>query len=174
MEKSISIWEGTAPKGVSFEPLTGNKEADVVIIGGGITGITTAMLLSEAGKKVILLEALQIGLGTTGNSTGNLYTVVDEHLNTIQKKWSDEVSRDIVESRTAALNLIESTIQRHTIDCDFYRTSINYFTEQKDKEIEKELQKEFETLTALGLDVSWNTNSNLPFTTTACLTITGV
>ncbi|HEY8219077.1 MAG TPA: FAD-binding oxidoreductase, partial [Methylobacter sp.] len=86
-EKTVSIWEGTAKKGSAFPALTGDKEADVVIIGGGITGLTAAMLLSEAGKKVVLLEAWQIGLGTTGNSTGNLYNTVAEYLSVIKKKW---------------------------------------------------------------------------------------
>ena len=76
-EKTVSIWESTAKKGSAFSPLTDDKVADVVIIGGGITGLTAAMRLSEAGKKVVLLEAWQIGFGTTGNSTGNLYITVD-------------------------------------------------------------------------------------------------
>jgi glycine/D-amino acid oxidase-like deaminating enzyme len=49
----------------------------VVIIGGGITGITSALFLSKAGKKVVVLEAAEIGLGTTGYSTGNLYASLD-------------------------------------------------------------------------------------------------
>src|SRR5688572_29018975 len=103
--KTISIWESTS-EGTGFPTLYGDKEADVVVIGGGITGLTTAMLLSDAGKKVILLEALKIGLGTTGNSTGNLYVTVDEHLSAIQKRWNKSVMKNVVQSRSSALNLI--------------------------------------------------------------------
>src|SRR5688500_16341871 len=106
--KKISIWEDTAIAGPSFRQFSGNIEADVVVIGGGITGLTAAMLLSDAGKKVILLEAKKIGLGTTGNSTGNLYATVDEHLSVIRKKWGAETMKGVVASRTYAMNLIET------------------------------------------------------------------
>src|SRR5438552_4044709 len=113
--KTISIWENTVKVGTHYPSLDGDKEADVVIIGGGITGITAAMLLSDAGKKVILLEALQIGLGTTGNSTGNLYVTVDEHLSVIKKRWNADVMKEVVNSRTSALDLIEQNIKRFNI-----------------------------------------------------------
>jgi glycine/D-amino acid oxidase-like deaminating enzyme/nitrite reductase/ring-hydroxylating ferredoxin subunit len=171
MKKTISIWEATAKPGKTFPSLKGNKDADVVIIGGGITGLTAAMLLSEAGKKVILLEAHQIGLGTTGNSTGNLYVTVDEHLSVIKKKWGADVMKAIVKSRTSALDLIESTINKFDLDCDFYRTSFNYFAEALEKEHENFIQEESEALKEAGVKVSVGTNPGLPFQATKSFTV---
>jgi glycine/D-amino acid oxidase-like deaminating enzyme/nitrite reductase/ring-hydroxylating ferredoxin subunit len=173
MKKTISIWEGTAKEGSAFSSLTGHKEADVVIIGGGITGLTSAMLLSEAGKKVVLLEALQIGLGTTGNSTGNLYITVDTYLSGIKKKWGADVMKAVAQSRAEALNLIESNIDKYTLDCDFYRTSFNLFVEGLDKDIESFIEEEFEALTEAGAKVSINSNPGLPFVVTKSLTLEG-
>jgi len=51
-----SVWEATAPA-VAFAPLDGNITVDAAIVGAGITGITTAMLLSEAGRRVAVIEA---------------------------------------------------------------------------------------------------------------------
>lgn len=161
--KTASIWESTAQKSKKYPSLQGDKEADVVIIGGGITGLTAAMLLSEAGKKVVLLEALDIGLGTTGNSTGNLYVTVDEHLSVIKKKWSADVMKAIINSRSSALELITQTISRFNIDCDFYRTSFNYFAEGLDKEIENFIKDEYEALNEAGLNPRLSDNPGLPF-----------
>lgn len=173
MKKIISIWEGTAKESSAFSTLEGHKEADVVIIGGGITGLTSAMLLSEAGKKVVVLEALQIGLGTTGNSTGNLYVTVDEYLSGIKKKWGAGVMKAVVQSRTEALNLIEANITKYDIDCNFYRTSFNLFAEDLDKDIESFIEEEFEALTEAGVKVSVGSNPGLPFDVTKSLTVDG-
>jgi glycine/D-amino acid oxidase-like deaminating enzyme/nitrite reductase/ring-hydroxylating ferredoxin subunit len=161
--KSISIWEGTANAPGGFKTFTGNADADVVIIGGGITGLTAAMLLSDAGKKVMVLEALTIGLGTTGNSTGNLYVTVDEHLSGIKKKWNADTMKTVVKSRMAAIHLIEKTIGRFAIDCDFYRTTFNYFTEQTGKETDSFIDDEMRALEEAGIQTTVSSNANTPF-----------
>lgn len=173
MKKTVSIWEATAQAGTSFPTLNGSKEADVVIIGGGISGLSTAMLLTEAGKKVILLEALQVGLGTTGNSTGNLYVTVDEHLSVIKKKWGADTMKAVVGSRTEALNLIEATIRKHDLDCNFYRTSFNYFAEGTDKEIDAFIKDETDALTECGVKVNTGTNPGLSFNVTNSISVEG-
>ena len=53
-------------------------DVGVAIVGGGITGMVAAYLLTEAGVSVALVEALRIGQGSTGHSTGNLYSIVGE------------------------------------------------------------------------------------------------
>jgi glycine/D-amino acid oxidase-like deaminating enzyme/nitrite reductase/ring-hydroxylating ferredoxin subunit len=171
--KKISIWEGTAEQITGYPALEGNKQADVAIIGGGITGLMAAMLLSNAGKKVIVLEALKVGLGTTGNSTGNLYVTVDEHLSVIKKKWSKDVVRNVVDSRSAALSLIESTIKQYKLDCDFYRTTFNFFAEDLDKEAEDFIKDEFEALKEAGLHPKLSTDPGLPFSVKKMITVEG-
>jgi glycine/D-amino acid oxidase-like deaminating enzyme/nitrite reductase/ring-hydroxylating ferredoxin subunit len=172
-EKTVSLWEGTAKKGSAFPPLNEDKEADVVIIGGGITGLTTAMRLSEAGKKVVLLEAWQIGLGTTGNSTGNLYITVDEHLSVIKNKWGKDVMQAVAHSRAEAVNFIEATINKHNIDCDFYRTSFNLFLEDRNEAVESFFEEELEALTEVGAEANIVGNPGLPFEVTHSLTLEG-
>ncbi|MFL5752791.1 MAG: FAD-dependent oxidoreductase [Bacteroidia bacterium] len=171
--KTVSIWENTASGAAGYPSLQGDKEADVVIIGGGITGLTAAMLLSDAGKKVIVLEALQIGLGTTGNSTGNLYVTIDEHLSGIRKKWNADVMKAVVSSRSSALNLIEETIKRFSIDCDFYKTSFNFFAENTDKDTEDFIKEEFEALSEAGLDPKLSENPAIPFNVKKSISVDG-
>lgn len=171
--KTTSIWEGTTKKETSYPSLQGEKNADVVIIGGGITGLTAAMLLIDAGKKVILLEALKIGLGTTGNSTGNLYVTVDQHLSSLKKKWSEDVVKTVVNSRSSALNLIEQTIHRFNIDCDFYRTSFNFYAESLDKDSESFIQEEYEALSEAGLNPRLSENPVIPFDVKKTISVDG-
>jgi glycine/D-amino acid oxidase-like deaminating enzyme/nitrite reductase/ring-hydroxylating ferredoxin subunit len=173
MKKNISIWENTAAPAANYTSLRGDKEADVVIIGGGITGLTAAMLLSDAGKKVIVLEALNIGLGTTGNSTGNLYVTVDEHLSSIKKKWNADVMKAVINSRSAALEFIEQTIKRFNIDCDFYRTSFNFFAESLDKDIEDFIDEEYNALKEAGLNPVLSDNPGLPFSVKKSMSVDG-
>ena len=67
-----SIWLETAPAAPSFPRLDRDVRADVAVIGGGIVGVTTALLLAEAGARVVLIEANRIGHGVTGHTTGKV------------------------------------------------------------------------------------------------------
>src|SRR5687767_14610650 len=104
---TLSVWRGTAaPTG--FAMLEGDATTDVLIIGGGITGVTLAVLLAEQGRQVMLLEADEIGSGTTGNSTGNLYETVGNGMQEIVSRWGDEIAAHVVTERRAAIAFVES------------------------------------------------------------------
>jgi len=144
----LSIWRGTAAD-ITFPALEGTVDADVAVVGGGITGLTLAMLLSEAGKSVALLEARRIGLGSTGNSTGNLYEVLSEGLYTVGEKWGRSVMGAVAESRRHAVDLIEGTAARLDADCAFRRCTLHrYATTAAQTEA---IEKEYRAATELGL-----------------------
>lgn len=107
---TLSVWRGTAPP-TGFAALSGDVECDVLVIGGGITGVTLTDLLAEqksANKpRVVLLEAGEIGSGSTGNSTGNLYETVSSGLREIVSRWGAEVARQVVQERRAAVAFVE-------------------------------------------------------------------
>ena len=159
----LSIWEATAPETVSFDTLTQSLQADVVVVGGGIVGITVAKLLAEAGRNVVVLEARRVGMGTTGNSTGNLYAHTGKPLSVMQVKWGKEVVKQVVESRSAAINFIEQTVARHQIDCDFARQSFHYYTQETNKAIETFLAAEQSAYTDAGLSADVVDSLPLPF-----------
>ena len=66
---------------------------DVMVIGGGITGLTTALLLAEQGKNVVLAEAQNIGFGTTGGTTAHLNTFFDATYPEIERGFGEEAAK---------------------------------------------------------------------------------
>ena len=101
-----SLWRATA-RGPGFAMLEGDAQCDVLVVGGGITGVTTALLLAEQGRQVVLLEAGEIGGGTTGHSTGNLYATTRTGIASIASHWDQEVAREVLAARGAAIDFVE-------------------------------------------------------------------
>src|SRR5690349_9206893 len=76
------------------------EEADVVVVGAGITGLTTGLLLARAGKSVVVLEARTIGAVTTGHTTGKVSLLQGTKLSRMLKVQSENVTRAYVEGTT--------------------------------------------------------------------------
>jgi glycine/D-amino acid oxidase-like deaminating enzyme/nitrite reductase/ring-hydroxylating ferredoxin subunit len=155
-----SIWKAKASN-TKATPLTKDIEVEVAIVGGGITGITTAYLLAEEGIQVAVLESMSVGGGTTAGSTGNLYTMVDNRLHHIQAKFDDNTARKVAESRTTAVDLIEDLVFRHEIKCSFKRQPWILYSETGEEE--EMIKTTKETLKRFGLEVQDITSTSLPF-----------
>jgi glycine/D-amino acid oxidase-like deaminating enzyme len=104
----ISLWQHKIPPYVSKNLLTEDAVFDVLIVGGGITGITTALLLQKAGKKCVLAEAKNICFGTTGGTTAHLNTLVDTPYNQIIKNFGEDNARLIAQVTRNAIELTKS------------------------------------------------------------------
>lgn len=132
-----SLWNAHSEK-TNFKTLDQNIVVDVAIIGGGITGITTAMLLKNSGLKVAVLESREIGRGTSGHSTGNLYVITDQLLAPIKEKYDIGVLRKVLKSRGEALSLITKNVQDYGIDCDYKSQSMFVYEDVLTDKISKE------------------------------------
>ncbi|MBB6448288.1 glycine/D-amino acid oxidase-like deaminating enzyme/nitrite reductase/ring-hydroxylating ferredoxin subunit [Geomicrobium halophilum] len=125
----------------AFEQLNEDLHVDVVIVGGGITGITAAYLLVQAGMKVALLEAGKLLNGTTGHTTAKITAqhglIYDELIHFGKSK-----ARLYYEANTEAMNFIQNTIDHYQINCDFSRQDAYIYatTHQYRKKIEKEAE----------------------------------
>lgn len=159
-----ALWyTGTATESI-FPTLQNDIEADVVIVGGGITGLVTALQLSEAGQRVVLLEGYRIGQSNTGNSTGNLYATVAGGLDAISSKWDDDTVRQVVQCRSDAVDFVEQLTKRFNIDCQFNRCPLYLCLTRPDAEREQNLQQEYQVALAAGLSASIvNDIPELPF-----------
>jgi len=118
---TVSSWFGTAPALPTFAPLTENSSADVVVVGGGIAGLTTAYLLGKEGVRVLLLEDGELASGETGRTTAHLSNALDDGYPTLENLFGQEGARLAAESHTTAIAAIEGIVQEEHIDCDFTR-----------------------------------------------------
>lgn len=121
MKNDTSVWlDNITPP--SFEALEGDVQAEVVVIGSGIAGLTTAYLLTKAGKDVILLEQGTVTTsGTTAYTTAFLTTALDTDYSTLIRIYGKARARAIVQSHVRAIDAVEEITKAETIDCDFTR-----------------------------------------------------
>ena len=118
---------------IFFEKLNENKETDVVIVGGGISGITTAYCLLQSGRKVILVEDGGIGSGETGRTTAHLVTALDDRYYELEKLYGKEKTKLIAESHRTAIDFIENICKRKSISCEFERLNGYLFLHPTDE-----------------------------------------
>ncbi|MFL6433163.1 MAG: FAD-dependent oxidoreductase [Nitrososphaeraceae archaeon] len=147
-------WYANIVQPIKFTKLTRNISGtdNIVIVGGGIAGMTTAYLLSKAGKKVILVEDGYIGSGETGRTTAHITHALDDRYYNLEQIHGIERSHIAAESHTAAINLIECIVNEEKIDCDFERVDGFLFLDPSDKK--ESLDKELEATHRAGIEAT--------------------
>lgn len=114
-----SIWQHQQSDYTNADETFDSKLYDVLVVGGGITGITTAYLLQKSGLTCIVTEGKTLGFGTTGGTTAHLNTILDTTYPEIEKSFSKEAAQIIANSAKMAIDFIETTSKSLAIDCDF-------------------------------------------------------
>jgi glycine/D-amino acid oxidase-like deaminating enzyme/nitrite reductase/ring-hydroxylating ferredoxin subunit len=103
------------------KPLSKSLRVDVCIVGGGIAGLTTAYLLTNAGKSVVLLDDGSLGGGMTGATSAHLSSLIDAGYCEIERLHGFRGARVAATSHAAAIDRIERIVRKEKIDCDFTR-----------------------------------------------------
>lgn len=169
---SVSLWTATAAS-TRFPSLDRDIATDVAIVGGGITGVLCAALLAAAGARVVVLEARQVGEGTTGHSTGNLYAPVDWHLYRIAEGWDVETMQAVAHSRQDGVDLIEALVRRHGIDCGFARRPFCLFTTDAREEGVEAVEREYRAAIDAHLNARVSRDLPLPLRIEKALIVEG-
>lgn len=157
-----SYWDLTEPN-FQYSKWNGEIGYDVAIIGGGITGLTTALLLKEAGKKVAVLERYRIGFGTTGNTTGHLTTEPDYSFTGLNRNIGKEGIQLSKMAMSEGIDIIENMSKKYEINCDFVRLPGYYYTENADSV--KKIEEEYINASKANLKVKLLRKCPLPFKT---------
>jgi glycine/D-amino acid oxidase-like deaminating enzyme/nitrite reductase/ring-hydroxylating ferredoxin subunit len=134
---SGSIWLETGPAGPEHPRLTRDIEADVCVIGAGIVGVTTALLLHEAGLRVVVLDANRVGHGVTGHTTAKVSSQHGLKYAQLRSQHGAATARVYGEANQAALEWIADRVARDRIACDFRRRSSYVYADDRDQ-IEEE------------------------------------
>src|SRR6476659_3552227 len=115
---TMSLWQNAIetyqPK---FKSLP-TQQFDVIIAGGGVTGISTALQLQKAGKKCLVVEAHTLCFGTTGGTTAHLNTFFDTTYTTIQRDFGMDGADLAARAAKQALELVKENVEAYNIDCE--------------------------------------------------------
>lgn len=134
--KNYSIWKENVELS-SFYKLDENKDVDVLIIGGGMTGINTLYQLRDSSLEVILVEQNKIGMGVTVNSTGKLTYLQESLYEKISKNYDIETARKYLDSQKEAIRLAVDIINKETIECNLLKAPsfVYSFDDEEDKKL---------------------------------------
>src|SRR5688572_6781177 len=136
----------------SYGSLKESITSDVVVVGGGLGGVSVAYVLSKAGKKVVLIEDGLIASGETGRTTAHLVSALDDRYADLEFIFGEEDTRLIAQSHSAAIDFIEETCRLERIDCHFERVDGYLFLHPSDKP--ESLTKEGDAARRAGIKVS--------------------
>ena len=155
--KNTPYWIDATPI-KSFPPLRSDLEVDVLVVGAGITGITTAYLLKKAGVRVTLIERERLASIDTGHTTAHLTYVMDAPLETLVKNFGRDHAQAVWDAGTAAIDEIERIVRTESIDCGFSRVPGylhgSIFGDGSDND-RSELKQNAELAQQLGFDAAY-------------------
>ncbi len=135
-----------------------NEECDILIIGGGIAGLSTAFYLKDSNQKIILIDKEKTGFGVTSHTTGKLTYLQGDIYSKIEKAFDFEVAKLYLESQKQAINLVEDNIKQYRIECDYQKCDSYIFTTNEDKKLNNE--RDFLS----RVDIQYNDTNKLPIT----------
>ena len=162
---NASLWVETGPDAPEHPELDRDLETDVAVIGGGIVGVTLALLLKEAGARVALIEADRIGLGVTGHTTAKVSSQHGFIYERLATRFGPDGAATYGAANEAALRWMADRVRADGIDCDFRRRpSYAYVTEDRSK-----AEREARAASAAGLPASLVEETPLPYPVAAAV-----
>ncbi len=137
----------------SYPTLNEDINVDVVIVGGGLVGISCAYLLKKEGLKVAVLEAGHIAKGTTGHTTAKITSQHELIYGKIKNQMGEELARQYADANETAIHEIKKISEENNIHCDYISQSAFVYTQQ-DEYIQK-ISDEVKVASSLGIKASY-------------------
>src|SRR5918998_4195555 len=150
--KPASLWVETSPP-TSYPALEEDVSADVAVLGAGIAGLTTALLLARSGASVALVDAGKVGHGVSGYSTAKVTSLHSLTYADLASKRGEDHAHVYGEANEAGLATIARYARELAIDCDLRRRPNFTYTESED-EVDQ-VREEAEQAAGVGLPSSF-------------------
>jgi glycine/D-amino acid oxidase-like deaminating enzyme len=153
-----SLWRDR-PDVIADDPLDVDEDLDTVVIGAGLTGLVTALMLAEAGQRVAVLEGRTVGAVATGNTTAKVSLLQGTTLSSILRYQSEHVARAYVDGNRAGQEWLLQFCADHDVPVQT-RDAVTYAA--KPDELGA-VRREFDAALSVGLDVHWSDTLDVPF-----------
>jgi glycine/D-amino acid oxidase-like deaminating enzyme len=164
-ETNPSLWVSTAEEELGGAGLP--PRVDIVVVGAGIAGLTTARLLAADGASVAVLDAGPVGAGVTGYTTAKVTALQRTVVSEIAKRHGQDVAAIYAQANRAAVDEVARLVEADGIDCDFERAAAcTYTTSTADV---PSVDAEFAACIAAGLPVRLDRTTELPFDVAAAV-----
>ncbi|HEY0627948.1 MAG TPA: FAD-dependent oxidoreductase [Sphingomicrobium sp.] len=145
---------------MTYPPLQGAADCDLVVIGSGIAGLSSAYEAARFGAKVIVIDRQDITGGMTARTTAHLVTEIDDRYYDLIKAVGEEHARLYHESQVAAVSRIEQICEDEAIDADFAR--LPGYLVPADPSYQSELNDEYDACRKLDVEVEWSDTAPVP------------
>ncbi|MZG02551.1 FAD-binding oxidoreductase [Streptomyces sp. SID5614] len=152
--KPVSYWLDDPAKPDALDALTGDEHTDLLVVGGGYSGLWTALIAKERDpeRDVVLIEGHEVGWAASGRNGGFCAASLTHGLANGVERWPGEIAR-LEELGERNLDAIEAAVARYGIDCEFERTGeIDVATELHQLEELREWHEEIVKLGITGVD----------------------
>ncbi len=166
-----SFWLATTPQDPEHPQLPDGARAEVAVLGGGMAGITTALLLARAGVDVAVVEARTVGSGVSGATTAKVTSAHGECYGPLTSRISAEVARAYGLANQRALGWMADLVDTEKLDCDW--RARDAWTYTPDPGSADTIVKEAEASAASGLPATLEQSAPLPFGVAAAMRVAG-
>ncbi len=160
MRSGEVYWYGAAGEPDHAPAISANASCDVVVVGGGMAGLTCAGELNDKGYRVILLERDFCGAGASGKSSGFITPDSELELSSLVEVYGTEVAHELWEFVTGGVRLIRDHIESFFINCD-YQPQDSLFVASKSSDRE-DVRAEYDARKKFGYDSTIYSEKELP------------
>ena len=157
--QTTSLWMEGAET-IDAPTLRADASCDVLVVGGGIAGLSSAYEAARCGRQVMLIDRGPIGRGMTARTTAHLASESDDWNYELVKARGEDDARTNLESQAAAINRIEAICRDEGIDADF--TRVDAFMVPASAAHMSQLRDEYDACRGIGMEVEWADEAPMP------------